>query len=280
MKLYRIILTGAAILAFVACSKLNESPVFKAEDAFASFDKTSMAAREDAGRVFIPVTIASVDPVSTTVTYTIDTENSTAVAGVNFNLVDPSAVLTFNGKDRTANIELDIINIEGVFTGDKVVYIKLQNANGLKLGSENVCKVTINDLDHPLSDILGEYMVNGEATVTFEKDATDVTVIHMYDFFMGTQNWCGKPLDFVCQVSKDKNTIVISLPVDTGYTYSNGQKLQVYACDANSVFFDISSITLTRTATGYACEDYGLISYIKGAGYVEYYDPPLNFVKK
>lgn len=283
MKLYKtIILTGAALVVAASCAKMNQRPVFNPADSFAAFDKTVMSASEEAGRVQIPVTIGSIDPIATTVTYSVDTENSTAIAGTHFNLVDPSAVLTFANDARTAYIELDILPIRGEagYTGDKVIYLNLNGSNDVKMGNSKVCKFTINDLDHPLSAILGEYVLNGTATLTFEKDATDVTVVHSYDAFATTQNWCGMPLDMIGQVSKDMETIVIPLPIDTGYTYSNGENLKIYACDATSVYYDIASITLTRTENGYACQDYGLISYIKGAGYVEYYDPPFVLVKK
>ena len=106
--------------------------------------------------------------------------------------------------------------------------------------------------------------------------------LHFPDLMGSTHTWVGSdyPFDIIGQVSQDMSTIVIPLPVDTGYTYSNGENVKIYACDAESVCYDLSSITLTKTANGYVCEDYGLISYIKGAGYVEYYDPPFTLVKK
>jgi len=284
MKLYKnIILAGAALAVIASCSKMNPRPVFDPADSFAAFNKTSLSATEKAGKVQIPVTISSLEPIQTTVTYSVDTEKSTAVAGTHFNLVDPSAVLSFNGTDRTAYIELEIIPIEGVFTGDKVVVIKLENANGIKLGAESVCNFTINDLDHPLSDILGSYTVNGSATITFEKDATDVTLIHIYDIFPATQSFIGSSykIDVVGQVSSDKSTIVIPLPVDTGYTYSNGENFKIYACDAEYIYYEQASITLVKTDKGYVCEEYGLISYIKGAGGVgDYFVPPFTLIKK
>ena len=284
MKKFQIILASAVAIFAVSCKGLNEAPKFDPADSFAAFDKTTMAATEEAGRVSIPVTIACIDPIATTVTYAIDAENSTAVEGTHFRLVDPSAVLTFANDARTANIELDIIPVRGEagYTGDKVIVLQLTGSNDVNLGSSSVCKFTINDLDHPLSAILGAYTLNGATPITMEKDASDVTVVHFPDLMGSTHTWVGSdyPFDIIGQVSQDMSTIVIPLPVDTGYTYSNGENVKIYACDAESVFYDLSSITLTKTANGYVCEDYGLISYIKGAGYVEYYDPPFTLVKK
>jgi len=280
MKLYKTILAGAIVLATASCSKLNQAPVFNPADSFAAFDKATLSANEEAGRVSIPVTIASIQPVGTTVTYAVDTENSTAIEGKHFKLVDPSAVLTFSNDARTAYIEIDLLPIRGDegYTGDKVIAIKLLNSNGVKIGSNNVCRFTINDLDHPLSAILGKYTINdgsSTATITLEKDAKDVTIVHFPDLMLSTATWVGAdyPFDIIGQVSEDKTTIVIPLPVDTGYTYSNGENLQIYACDSESVYYTQASITLTATPTGFSSGEYGLISYIKGAGYVQVWDP-------
>lgn len=286
MKLYKtIILASATLIAVASCGKLNQRPVFNPADSFAAFDKASMSATEEAGVVKIPVTIASIDPIATTVTYSVDVENSTAVEGTHFNLVDPSAVLSFANDARTAYIELEIIPVRGEagYTGDKVIYLELTGSNDVNMGSNKVCKFTINDLDHPLSAILGEYVVNGSATITLEKDPTDVSVIHVYDIFPATQSFIGSEgkVHLIGQVSKDLSTIVIPLPADTGYTYSNGNNFMIYALDGEYVLFDVASITLVKTPTGYVCEDYGLIAYIKGAGGVgDYFMPPFTLVKK
>lgn len=280
MKKYQIILASAVAILAVSCKGLNEAPKFNPADSFAAFDKTTMAATEEAGRVSIPVTIASIDPIATTVTYTVDTENSTAVEGTHFNLVDPSAVLTFANDARTAYIELDLLPIRGDagYTGDKVIVLQLTGSNDVNLGSSSVCKFTINDLDHPLSAILGEYtLTDGSTTktITIEKDAKDVTVVHFPDIMSGVSSWLGPdyPFDIIGQVSKDMSTIVIPLPVDTGYKYSNGESLMIYQGNASTVFYTGSSVTLTATATGFSSGEFGLVGYIKGAGYVEWIDP-------
>jgi hypothetical protein len=259
---------------------MNQRPVFNPADSFAAFDKSSMSATEEAGVVKIPVTIASIDPIATTVTYTVDTENSTAVEGTHFNLVDPSAVLSFANDARTAYIELEIIPVRGEagYTGDKVIYLELTGSNDVNMGSNKVCKFTINDLDHPLSAILGEYtLTDGSTTktITIEKDAKDVTVVHFPDIMSGVSTWLGPEysFDIIGQVSKDMSTIVIPLPVDTGYKYSNGESLMIYQGNASSVFFTGSSVTLTATATGFSSGEFGLVGYIKNAGWVEWIDP-------
>ena len=284
MKLNKIIIAGVALVLAASCSGLNELPKFNPADSFAAFDKAAVAASEDAGRVKIAVTIGSLDPVSTTVTYEVDDSLSTAVAGTHFTLVDPSAVLTFADGARTAYIEVDLLPIHGDagYTGDKTVVINLLASNGVKIGSNRVCTLTINDQDHPLAAILGEYTMSDGSTVTFTKDPKDVTVIHITDIFAASANWAGAGygFDMIGQVSADKKSITFALPVDSGYTYSNGNNLMIYAADVDAVHLDDSSITITETATGFANADTGLATYIKSAGYLEWVDPPLTFVKK
>ncbi len=268
MKLNRIIIAGVALV--LAAS--NELPKFAATDAFAAFNKSAMSASEDAGRVQIPVSIGALEAIATTVTYEIDTA-STAQAGVHFNLVDPSAVLTFADGALTAYIELDLIPIHGEdgYTGDKKVIINLLSSNDVKIGGERVCEFTINDQDHPLAAILGKYTItDGTVTETTEivKDPKDVTVVHFPDMFPGLRAWLGNSgsIDVVGQVSKDLSTITIALPIDSGYKYSNGQPLKIFACDAENIYYDVSSITLTRTETGFSSGEYGMWGYIVSTG--------------
>ena len=285
MKLNRtIILAGAVLVMAASCKGLNQLPQWSDADNFAAFDKTQISVSEDAGSVRIPVTIASLNPVKTTVVYSVDAQNEkcTAVEGTNFSLKDPSAVLSFDNDARTAYIELNITPIHGDagYTGDKSIILKLDSANGVKIGFAKSCEIVISDQDHPLASILGQYSATGYGTFTFEKDPTDVTIIHCRDIFTATQNWCKKPIDIIGQVSADKSQIVIPLPVDFGYTYSNGENLKVYAADASKAYLDMASITLVKTDTGFKCEEYSLITYIKGAGYVEWPDPPFNLIKQ
>lgn len=274
MKLYKtIILASATLIAVASCGKLNQRPVFNPADSFAAFDKASMSATEEAGVVKIPVTIASIDPIATTVTYSVDVENSTAVEGTHFNLVDPSAVLSFANDARTAYIELEIIPVRGEkgYTGDKVIYLELTGSNDINMGSNKVCKFTINDLDHPLSAILGDYTItdgSNSGTLTIVKDPTDVTVVHFENMIPGLQAWLTSAysFDIIGQVSKDLKTIVIPLPIDTGYKYSNGQPLKIFACDAARIYPDQASITLTATETGFSSGEYGIFGYIVSTG--------------
>ncbi|MCI1640317.1 MAG: hypothetical protein LKI42_03460 [Bacteroidales bacterium] len=204
MNKFLRILSGAAVLALFAACDPNTTPKFDENDAFASFDKSSIEVSEDAGTVSIPVTIATIDPVATTVTYSVE-DGGTAVEGTNFSLADPSAVLTFDGKTRSGNIVVNIVDLAGKYTGDLSFTIKIDNATGLNIGADNTCKVTIGDKDHPLADILGSYAVactNEDATLpnsytmTLSKDPDDVSVV-----------WC----DYIMPFSFSNSTIDLAV---------------------------------------------------------------------
>lgn len=278
MKLYKtIILAGAALVVAASCGKIDHAKdyVWTDADNFAAFNSVKVPVSEDIGVAKIPVTIASTNPVNTTVTYSVDKENPkcTAVEGTDYALVDPFAQLVFEEGAREAFIEINIYPIHGAagYTGDKSIILKLDAADGINLGFERVCEVVISDQDHPLAPILGAYNITDADGTTgvihIEKDPDDVTIVHFPDICYGLMAWYGDftTPDIIGQVSADMKTIVIPLPVDTGYTYQ-GVPIVVYACDLNNIYYDMSSITLTATDNGFSSGDYGIFGYIKGVG--------------
>ena len=285
MKLNKtIILAGAALIVAASCGKLNQVPVWSDADNFAAFDKAKVNTSEDAGSVRIPVTIASVNPIETTVVYSVDVENEkcTAIAGTHFTLADPTGVLTFADGARTAYIDINLIPVHGAagYTGDKSIILKLDSAPDVNIGFAKSCEVVIADQDHPLAAILGTYTIEEKdhyqaaGTITIEKDPDDVTVVHFPDLCYGLLNWLG---DFTCvditgQVSADMKTIVIPVPYETGYAYQ-GKPINIYACNSSAsatTYADIdmtaSSITLTATDNGWDSGGQGIYGWIVGLG--------------
>lgn len=179
---YLTILTS--LLLFGACN-LNESPVFNDADAFVAFGGTSFSVEETEGVLQVPVRLTSLDGISTSVTF--EVFDSTAVAGTDFELNGGATVLNFDGSDPVQYIEFNILPHEGEFTGDRVFGIALKSAGEVNLGGNDTVYVTIFDLDHPLSAILGDYTVYGPNyfsgrdatwTVKIEKDdAGDITKV-------------------------------------------------------------------------------------------------------
>lgn len=170
---------------FVSCDNLNEIPEFSDSDAFVAFDNTTASLNEDGTILTIPVTLASINGMSATITYSII--DSTAKEGVNFTLVDQSKTLSFDAENRTQNIEVNIVNNPGVFTGDLKFLIQLSEDGVVMPSAENICIVTIKDIDHPLASILGSYSAAADSyfsskgpfawTISFDKDEEDVTVV-------------------------------------------------------------------------------------------------------
>ena len=86
------------------------------------------------------------------------------------------------------NIKLNIVDLAGTFTGDLRLTIKLKNAQGVNLGTENTFQVTIADLDHPLAFMLGTFSASGESkfdgattwNVEIKKDDSDVNKVWIY----------------------------------------------------------------------------------------------------
>ena len=173
---------SAAVLV-PACSGLNTVPEFDPADSFAAFVASDYGLDENKGKLVIPVQIASIDPIKTTVSYKI--VEGTAKKGVDFNDTNSSAVLTFDGKARTQDIVINVVNHEGDYTGDLTFSIELVSATGINIGAENKVNVSIYDLDHPLAPILGEYSASSVCnydgpsswTMTMFKDAKDIKTV-------------------------------------------------------------------------------------------------------
>lgn len=183
-NIVKIFSFAAALAVAFSCSDLNDYPAFEDSKSFAAFDVTSVSVDENAGTVSIPVTVASIDPMQVAVAYT--TTDGTAKKDVNFTLADESAVLAFDGKTRSMEVVINIVDLAGEYTGDLDFTVSLVKPGNLDLGANSTCTVKISDLDHPLAAILGSYTVtafdyfggaDAQWAAKFEKDESDVTVV-------------------------------------------------------------------------------------------------------
>lgn len=269
MKIYYRILAIMAAAAFAVACDPNKTPEFNDEDAFASFDKASFAFNETAGTISIPVTVASINPLKTSVTYEVDTEKSTAVVGEDFSFADNTGVLAFSGSERTKTIDIKLEDKSGIYTGDKSIVIKLKSAVGVNVGAENSCRISILDLDHPLADILGDYTVtctdyyNGAVsyTMTLSKDPDDITIV-----------WCNAlapvcltateadgPMDCWGKVSEDHSTITFEIGQKPGADFGYGSMvLCEWYLQGGGLYVNYSGdpIVLTKTADGTFTTDF------------------------
>lgn len=262
-----IIVLGA--LAAVSCN-LNSYPVFDDNDAFVAFSSTSTQFTEPAtpDTVVVNVTLASVAGIATNVSY--EAIDSSAVAGVDFQLVDETGVLRFDENNRTCPIEIILLNPEyGTYTGNKVFTLRLTSSGSVNLGAESTCLVTIADADHPLAPILGTYEMEGTSyfngpaawNMTLERDPDgDVTMVWFENLMPGGYG------GFYGTVTSENNMPVsISIPlgqVSTGTLYGMDANGEYYYTAGNMpVAVTNGGNTITFTELGPALNAEGTSFY-------------------
>ena len=187
IKFLNIFIIGALVLA--SCD-VNKTPVFQDKDSFVGFTTPTVSVKEDGGVVRLPVTFASPDGKTVTATYTV--KDISAKQGTNYTLKNAAATITFDAQNRNSFIEINIVNKAGLFTGDLKFSVEITAVPGANVGGDKVCTVTINDLDHPLTPILGNYNATGTSyfdgpsgwVMTFAKDASDVSKVWISNFVL------------------------------------------------------------------------------------------------
>ena len=234
MKKISVFLSVAAlVLAAASCSNLNQEPTFKDSDAIVEFGKTAASISEDGGKIEIPVILSSLSGLTETISY--EAVDGTAKAGVDYELLDGSATLSFNADNRTCYIPVQIINHEGEYTGDLKFSLQIKSTGGVNAGMNTSCIVTITDNDHPLAAILGEYTATSGTygggsqswDLTISKDPDDITVIHVDNLTPGCidyASWGDWTMSAV--VNEDKNTM----------TFAGGQTCEAWYTSTDDVF--------------------------------------------
>lgn len=278
-KIYLISSVVFSLALLASCNGLNTVPVFDDADSFASITMSSGGIDENGGQLVIPVQVASINPIKTSVAYEIVEE--TAKRGVNFKDTNTSGVLSFPGGEKGArvqNIVIDIINLAGQYTGDVTFTIKLVSATGINIGAENSCKVTIYDLDHPLADILGKYSatctdVSGPMSFTLEllKDPKDPEIVwcnHLCPTTPSTFN------NVYARVEGEKGSRKLIFPTGQVFqdSYQDDGAAILYIC-VNDGGYQVGEgeIVFTQTPTGFISENgYGYVTdqYLWYGGFV------------
>lgn len=293
IKYLSFLLAGAFALA--SCDK-NEPNVFNDKDAFVAFDAVSVTYAEDYskdGATFkIPVTLASVKGVEETVKFEVVTpEQKGAVAGVNFELVTTTGVLSFDAEKRTQYIEFKTM-ADGEYTGDLKFSVKLLPSETLPVGSESECTVTISDIDHPLTFMLGSYsatgthFVNGTSlawTMTFYKDAEDDHKVWIDNIF-ANDGFAADDTRYYGIVSDDNTTLNIPFGQESEYKYSNGNPVVLLGLSAEGNGYDTGSVDVKIVVDGNNVTldfgtEWGFWANIEGAGYIGVVSPGINAVK-
>ena len=185
-------LMAASMLTLASCN-LNDYPEFDNADAFVAIQQTSASISETGDTLSIPVMLTSLGGMNGSVDFEI-TPDSVAGAqeGVHYTVLNSSKTLTFTPDQPTQEIKLKIVDNDE-FGGDVKMNVKLVNAQGVQLGANKICQVTIEDDEHPLSFILGTLNAKGisyfndeqEWEVTFAKDADDLSKVWIYNLVPG-----------------------------------------------------------------------------------------------
>lgn len=292
IKYLSFLLAGAVALA--SCDK-NEPNVFDDKDAFVAFDAVSVTYAEDYskdGATFkIPVTLASVKGLDETVKFEVVTpEQKGAVAGVNYELLTTTGVLSFNAENRTQYIEFKTMT-DGEYTGDLKFIVKLLPSETLPVGSESECTVTISDIDHPLTFILGDFTASGTDywdgpatwTITIHKDAEDDHKV-WFDNLFNNPGWIDPRTRFYGVVNDEKTVINIPFGQESEYKYSNGMPLILLGLDNDLYGHDTGSVDVAITVDGANVsldfgDEYGFWVQIKETGNLGIVLPGITAVK-
>ena len=292
IKYLSFLLAGAVALA--SCDK-NEPNVFDDKDAFVAFDAVSVTYAEDYskdGATFkIPVTLASVKGLEETVKFEVVTpEQKAAVAGVNFELLTTTGVLSFDAENRTQYIEFKTMT-DGEYTGDLKFSVKLLPSETLPVGSESECTVIISDIDHPLTFILGDFTASGTDywdgpaswTITIHKDAEDDHKVWIDNLF-NNPGWIDPRCRFYGVVNDEKTTITIPFGQEAEYKHSNGMPLILLGLDNDLYGHDTGSVDVSISVDGANVsldfgDEYGFWTQIKDTGNIGIILPGITAVK-
>jgi hypothetical protein len=185
-------LVAAALMSFTSCS--NDYPTFDDADAFVAMTSSSAYVAETGKTLKVPVMLTSLSGIEKTVEFSLTPdETSGAVEGTHYKLVNSSKSLSFTKENPTQYIEFEILDND-IFEGDVRFTITLTKPDGLNLGANKTCVVTIEDDEHPLAFILGTFTAKGtsqfdgelEWSVRIEKDATDLNKVWITGLVDGT----------------------------------------------------------------------------------------------
>lgn len=282
------VLAAASILA--SCDK-NEPSKFNDKDAFVAFDKTSLTLSEGSEDVLkIPVTLASVAGLEETIKFEIkEPEKKAAKQGVNYEVLTKTGTLSFNAENRTRYIEVKAIP-DGEYTGDLQFSVVIYGTETIKLGSENTCTVTLNDVDHPLGFMLGAYTATGVSyfngpstwTMTFFKDADDDHKVWIDNLFQN-DSFAGADTRYYGIVNEDLTSLNIPFGQESEYKYSNGNPITLlgfdgeYGHDTGSV--DVAIVQDGDKVTLDFGTEWGFWVKIKDAGDLNVIYPGIKAVK-
>lgn len=307
--LFNITLLAAVLVAF-SCSK-NQPKAFSDDMAFVAFDKATFVIAEGVAQedgtiaenpttVKIPVTLGSVSGLTAEVPF--EVKDGTAKAGVNYEVVTNGA-LSFNAENRTQYIEVKAL-YEDAYTGDLKFTINLKAASNVSLGLASSCTVTVSDLDHPLSALIGDYVAQSSTdayqnpwTMTLLKDEDDDHVVWFFNIFANSGWAIGDTMYYgIAEEDADGNLVSITLPFGQSCVYKYGTStISLYWLAADKSFGKDGSLSIEilRDGNGNISgldfgEEYGITAQVDDyvnpddwdEGWIGFADPHITAVKK
>ena len=242
--LYMLLIAGMA--AATSCSK-NLPPVFDDANAFVAFDQATAGLdeaiiKEDGSIVpqtaviKIPVTLGSVKGLTETVNFKV--VDGTAKAGLNYKVNSSSTSLSFDATNRTQYVELAVI-YDPRYTGDLKFTVELEPTQNVSLGYQSTCTVTVADVDHPMTPLLGTYTCKSSRgaysnpwTIEIFKDEDDDHLIWIDNIF-ANPGWAIPETRFYGNVDETASTIVIPYGQTSEYKYGGSVPVTLYWSTVN-----------------------------------------------
>ena len=157
-----IILFVAAALTLLLAASCGRKVEYQF-DKYATLYHSSFIVPETVGELRIPVLVNNTKGSDVQVSVKVD--EGKALEGVDYEVVSPAnGILSFSGDVDSLDVVINIIAFEGEFTGAKDFSVNIASATeGVNIGVLSTANVTIQDLDHPLSMLAGQW----EGTVQF-----------------------------------------------------------------------------------------------------------------
>lgn len=178
---------AVALLSMASCNRKVEYQF----DTYATLYRSTFSVAEDAGEMRIPVLLNNKGGDAQ---ISVKVVEGSAEEGFDYEVVEPvNGILSFSGDTDSLDVVIKILSPElGQFTGSKDFTVSLSSATaGVSVGAFSDAVVTIDDVDHPLAPILGEYTATGQMasggtswSVKIDKheDLTKVNIIGLADF--------------------------------------------------------------------------------------------------
>ena len=258
-------------------------------ETYATLYHHTYAVPETVGQLEIPVLIQN--PTGADVQVSVSVTEGNAQEGVDYEVISPAnGILSFSGETDSLAVLIQINAFEGEFTGSKNFSVSIASAtDGLLLGQTTKANVVIQDLDHPLAPLEGEWegTVNFatnpptplSTTLKFTIDAEDETYSKMY-----LEGWEAHPSYYVYALpviaTYDSKTSTIYVQPGQAAWGVDGYGFVFYGFDGSNAVplelkYDASANTLTQQ------NYYGCYSTAgEDQGWWSLYQPGAVFTKK